>query len=137
MKVLAFLCYVPALVLALSSLFLPWVTIENVPVTKMGIDVNPIIPTFVTLAAALSTVIGRTKGMRRLASGSHIALGLLALASAWQVWKEASLGHAPYFDVDLASARIRPELGLGAIAAGGALLVVSGLIETLRPRGGR
>lgn len=135
LKLLAFLCYAPALVLGLSSLFLPWVTVENVPVTKIGIDVNPIVPTFVVLAAAVSAVLGRSKGMHRLASGSLIALGALALASAWQVWREATLGHAPYFEVDLTSARIRPELGLGAIALSGVLLVVSGLIETVRPRG--
>ena len=134
-KVIAFLCYALALVLALSSLFLPWIYVENVGVSQLGIEVNPILPTFVALAAALTTVIGKSRGIRRLASGSHVALGLLAAACAWQVWREATLGHATYFEIDLPTARIRPELGLGAFAAAGALLVLSGLIEALRPRG--
>ncbi len=135
LKLIAFVCYVPALVLALASLFLPWVTIENVARTQLGFQVNPLVPSFVAVGAAIATIVGRSRGPRRLASGSHVALGLLALAWAWEVYGEAKYGHGTYFEVDLSPAVIRPEIGLLAFAVSGGLLVVAGAIEALRPRG--
>ena len=135
LKLIAFLCYVPALVLALTSLFLPWVYIENVARGEMGLEVNPLVPSFVAVGAAVATIVGKSRGIRRLASGSHIALGLLALAWAWEVYGEAKLGHGPYFDVEISPAVIRPEIGLLAFATSGALLIVAGVIDALRPHG--
>lgn len=135
LKLVAFLCYVPALVLALTSLFLPWVFIENIGKGEMGIEVSPVVPVFVAVAAAVATIIGKSRGIQRLASSSHVALGLLALAWAWEVYGEARLGHGPYFNVDISPAVIRAEVGLLAFALSGGLLVVAGAIETLRPRG--
>lgn len=134
-KLVAFLCYVPALVLALTSLFLPWVYVENIGQGVLGIEVSPVVPVFVAVAAAAATVLGRVRGARRLASGAHTALGLLALARVWEVYHEARQGHGPFFDVPLSPAKIAPDLGLGVFTAAGGLLFVAGLIEMLRPRG--